>query len=38
MIAFPSDLRVWLAGGVTDMRRGMHSLSTIHLNFKGETT
>ena len=27
MIAFPSGLRVWLAGGVTDMRRGMHSLS-----------
>jgi transposase len=27
MIAFGSDLRVWLAGGVTDMRRGMHSLS-----------
>ncbi len=27
MIAFASDLRVWLAGGVTDMRRGMHSLS-----------
>ena len=27
MIAFSSDLRVWLAGGVTDMRRGMHSLS-----------
>jgi transposase len=27
VIAFASDLRVWLAGGVTDMRRGMHSLS-----------
>lgn len=27
MIAFGSDLRVWLAGGATDMRRGMHSLS-----------
>ena len=27
MIAFASDLRVWLCGGVTDMRRGMHSLS-----------
>ncbi len=26
MIAFPSEVRVWLAGGVTDMRRGMHSL------------
>ena len=27
MIGFASGLRVWLAGGVTDMRRGMHSLS-----------
>lgn len=27
MIAFASELRVWLAGGVTDMRRGMHALS-----------
>jgi transposase len=27
VIAFASDLRVWLAGGVTDMRRGMHGLS-----------
>jgi transposase len=27
MIAFPSEVRVWLAGGVTDMWRGMHSLS-----------
>jgi transposase len=27
VIGFASDLRVWLAGGATDMRRGMHSLS-----------
>lgn len=27
MIGLPAGLRVWLAGGVTDMRRGMHSLS-----------
>lgn len=23
MIAFPAGVRVWIAGGVTDMRRGM---------------
>ena len=27
MIAFPSGAKVWLAGGVTDMRRGMNSLA-----------
>lgn len=27
MIAVPAGVRVWLAGGVTDMRRGMHSLA-----------
>lgn len=27
MIAFPAGTRVWLAGGVTDMRRGMNSLA-----------
>ena len=27
MIALPADLRVWLAGGVTDMRCGMNSLA-----------
>ena len=27
MIGIPPGMRVWLAGGVTDMRRGMHSLS-----------
>jgi transposase len=26
-IAVPSGVRVWLAGGVTDMRRGMYGLS-----------
>lgn len=26
-IAVPSDVRVWLAGGVTDMRRGMNGLT-----------
>jgi transposase len=27
MIAVPSGMRVWLAGGVTDMRCGMNSLA-----------
>ena len=27
MIVPPSGVRVWLAAGVTDMRRGMNSLS-----------
>lgn len=27
MIPVPSGVRVWLAGGVTDVRRGMHSLA-----------
>jgi transposase len=27
MIAFPPGVKVWLASGVTDMRRGMNSLA-----------
>ncbi len=27
MISAPSGVRVWLAGGVTDMRRGMQGLA-----------
>lgn len=27
MIAFPAEAKVWLAGGATDMRRGMPGLS-----------
>ena len=27
MISVPSGVRVWLAGGVTDMRRGMNGLT-----------
>lgn len=27
MIAFPTGGRVWIAGGVTDMRRGMNTLA-----------
>jgi transposase len=27
MISVPSGARVWLAGGVTDMRRGMNGLT-----------
>jgi hypothetical protein len=27
MIAFPAGVRVWIAGGVTDMRRGMNKLA-----------
>lgn len=27
MIAFPSGTKVWIAGGVTDMRKGMNTLS-----------
>jgi transposase len=27
VIAVPSDVRVWLATGYTDMRRGMHGLA-----------
>lgn len=27
MIAFPAVVRVWIAGGVTDMRRGTNTLA-----------
>lgn len=27
MIAFPAGAKVWIAGGVTDMRRGMNTLA-----------
>ncbi len=27
MIAFPAGTKVWSAGGVTDMRRGMNTLA-----------
>ena len=27
MIAFPAGVTVWIAGGVTDMRRGMNTLA-----------
>ena len=27
MIAFPASTKVWIAGGVTDMRRGMNTLA-----------
>ncbi|WP_370362695.1 IS66 family insertion sequence element accessory protein TnpB [Paracoccus sp. FO-3] len=27
MIAFPAGVRVWIAGGVTDMRCGMNGLA-----------
>ncbi len=27
MIAFPAGAQVWIAGGVTDMRRGMNTLA-----------
>jgi len=27
MIAFPAGMRVWIAGGVTGMRRGMNTLA-----------
>ena len=27
MIAFPAGARVWIAGGVTDLRGGMNSLA-----------
>ena len=27
MIALPSGVRVWIAAGHSDMRRGMHSLA-----------
>ena len=29
MIAFPPGARVWLAGGVTDMRKGMNGLALL---------
>ena len=29
MIALPADTKVWLAAGVTDMRRGMHGLAAL---------
>ena len=27
MISFPASVQVWLAGGATDMRRGMNGLT-----------
>ena len=27
MIAFPAGVKVWIAGGVTDMRKGMNTLA-----------
>ncbi|HHX90385.1 MAG TPA: IS66 family insertion sequence element accessory protein TnpB [Paracoccus sp.] len=27
MIAFPAGTKVWIAGGITDMRRGMNTLA-----------
>ena len=27
MIAFPAGVKVWIAGGATDMRRGMNALA-----------
>ena len=27
MIALPAGVKVWIAGGVTDMRRGMNTLA-----------
>ncbi|MGO4910502.1 IS66 family insertion sequence element accessory protein TnpB [Pseudorhodobacter sp. W20_MBD10_FR17] len=27
MIAFPAGTKVWIVGGVTDMRRGMNTLA-----------
>ena len=27
MIAFPAGVKVWIAGGITDMRRGMNTLA-----------
>lgn len=27
MIAFPAGVKVWIAGDVTDMRRGMNTLA-----------
>jgi transposase len=27
MIAFPAGVKVWIAGGTTDMRRGMNTLA-----------
>lgn len=29
MIALPSGTHIWLAAGVTDMRRGMHGLAAV---------
>jgi len=29
MIAFPAGTKVWIAGGVTDMRRGMNTLALV---------
>ena len=29
MIALPTDTKVWLAAGVTDMRRGMYGLAVL---------
>ena len=29
MIAFPAGVKVWLAGGATDMRKGMNGLALL---------
>jgi transposase len=29
MIAFPAGVKVWIAGGVTDMRRSMNTLALV---------
>lgn len=29
MIVLPADTQIWLAAGVTDMRRGMHGLAAL---------
>ena len=38
MIAFPSSVRVWLAVGRTDMRRGMNDLALQVQIARGETS
>lgn len=35
MIAFPAGASVWIAGGVTDMRRGMNSLALMRRAVNG---
>lgn len=38
MIAFPAGAKVWIAGGVTDMRCGMNSLALkVQQGLGGET-